>query len=109
MVGGIILPEPGIKIRSKASQLPGPPTMARLRVLRPRRRFDPSSSPSASQIWGAVLSGRQQPKISQILPMFLFGRIEGAASVALDRGWRMHFSPQPSYQVRKSSSQFAGL
>jgi hypothetical protein len=34
---------------------------------------------SASQIWGALLPGREGPKISRILPMFLFGRIQRAA------------------------------
>lgn len=40
--------------------------------------------------------------------MFLLGRIGRAVSVALERGWRMHFSPQPSYRAPKSNSQFAG-
>ena len=47
---------------------------------------------------------RTVAKTPQILPMFLFGRIRRAASVALDRGWRMHFSPQPLYRLRESSS-----
>jgi hypothetical protein len=39
--------------------------------------------------------------------VFLFGRIWRPVSVALDGGWRIHFSPQPSYQLRKCGSQFA--
>jgi hypothetical protein len=69
-----------------------------------RRRFDPSSSPSASPIRGAVLRAHPRPNIPADSTIILFRRIQRATSVALGRGWRMHFSPRPLYQLRKSNS-----
>ena len=67
-----------------------------------RRRFEPSSSPSASQYSGAVASWGHAPKICGLLPMLSFGRTQRKALGALDRAGEGVFSPQPSYHVRRS-------
>src|SRR5690242_13835828 len=68
------------------------------------RRFEPSRSPSASQTWITGLASDEWPKIQLFLPMDLLWRTRQAALVALGSGWRMRFSPQPSYHTQEVQS-----
>src|SRR5690348_5743889 len=47
--------------------------------------------------------GQKSPAFCRCFPL---GEFRRTASVALDRGWRMHFSPQPLYQRREVQLQF---